>query len=198
VEEGDKKMSDLDEFLSDESNQALPSDAETSRISTLAQEMNAAKEDVAIKEAELGEAKEKYRAIEETYLPDALAAAGVTEIALLDGTKVKVDDVVRCGLPKDEAKREKAMRWLSENKGDDIIDRVVAVKFKRGETEEMKALAKLLKDHGYAADVAVGVHYQTLSSWAKEKINEGMAIPEELFNLFVGKKAKLTKPKGGK
>jgi hypothetical protein len=187
----------LDDFMEQQGDQ-LPSDGETKKIANLAYELERAGEAVAKLEGELKEAKAHENRIEQEFLPGAMAAADVTEIALLDGTKVKVEDMVSCGLPKDDAKKREAIKWLDENGGSGIIDHGVFVSVKRGDPEKLKELLNLLQDNGFVPEVTLGVNYQTLSSWAREQIDAGLAIPRELFNLFVGKKAKLIKPKKGK
>ena len=74
-----------------------------------------------------------------------MAEQGLSEIKLADGSNVSVKKEFRCTLPKDEAKREQAYKWLRNEKLGDIIKNNVFVTFGKGEDDKAKSLIDSLR-----------------------------------------------------
>lgn len=125
------------------------------------------------------------RAIEESDLPEAMEAAGVTDFTLKDGRKVTTKLRTHTHISEDH--QEGAFEWLRINGHDDIIKRMISVSFGKGEDKKAEALfAMLVKRKGLSDNSIVGkqtVHPQTLKSFVTKVLAAGEEIPHELFGI---------------
>lgn len=134
--------------------------------------------------------------IRETEIPDAMAAAGMEDFSLEDGTKVKVADFIRGSLPKDEAARRKALAWImKQDGGKNIIKTSIELSFDRGDAELADRVRQVLQKMKLPFSDIEMIHAQTLASFAREKAKGGESVPFELLGLFAGRAAKITLPK---
>jgi hypothetical protein len=191
----EKKMSKdfLDDILGGEEINTLnveASDGEIHRIAELANKQLELERYVVSLETQLKEAQEKLRAVQEHDLPDALAEAGVSEIRLADGSRVKAEPFVKAHISK--ARQEEAHQWLIDNGYGDIIKREVSCAFGKGDTNYEKVV-KAIAAIGLNPELKEGVHHMTLKAFAKEQMEAGTDIPVDLFGLYSGFKAKIAK-----
>lgn len=137
--------------------------------------------------------KEEFMKLTRVTLPDAMAAAGTSSFKTTSGVKITVKDFVNGSLPKDEAKREWAINWLIKNGGKDIIKSELVCEFEKGDGNLRKRnqAAEMLADMGVAFSEKEDVHWMTLASFAREKIENGEEIPLDKLGLFAGRKAKI-------
>lgn len=183
----------LDDILGGEEINTLnveASDGEIHRIAELANKQLELERKVVSLEAQLKEAKETLRAVQEHDLPDALAEAGVSEIRLADGSRVKVEPFVTAHISK--AKQEEAHQWLIDNGHGDIIKREVSCAFGKGDNNYEKVI-QAINAIGLNPSLKEGVHHMTLKGFAKEQMEAGSDIPVDLFGLYSGFKAKIAK-----
>ena len=187
-------MSDLlDDILGSEAINTLSveaSDDEIRRIADLANKQISLQRQVADLEEQMKAAKEELRVVQEHDLPDALAEAGVSEIRLADGSRVKVEPFVKAHISK--ARQEEAHQWLIDNGYGDIIKREVSCAFGKGDTNYEKVV-KAIAAIGLNPELKEGVHHMTLKAFAKEQMEAGTDIPVDLFGLYSGFKAKIAK-----
>lgn len=187
-------MSDLlDDILGSEAINTLSveaSDEEIRRIADLANKQLSLQQQVADLEEQMKAAKEELRVVQEHDLPDAMAEAGISEVKLADGSRVKTEPFVNASITK--AKADKAHAWLVENGHGDLIKREVIAKFGRGDDKFEKARLALL-EHGIVAETKEAVHHMTLKGFAREQIEQGKDLPVDLFNLYSGFKATIAK-----
>lgn len=187
-----------------------------SLVTLRAQQLLDQKQAVEHMEALLKDAQQRLRQTEEFDLPDAMAAAGMKEFKLLNGSKVTVKDVVS-GSPS-KTRFNEALSWLSEHNHDGIVKRQVGViaKFRKGQADDADALAEALsallttelkKFDNLEVTDEPSIHYQTFGSWARElhvKHNEEHSAGEQaddcpfckaevtkLLGIYVGKKAEV-------
>ncbi len=164
------------------------------KITNLSALLRAADANTARLTAELQDAKEEVRRLQEDDLPELMRELGLSEIKLADGSSIKVVDEVDCNIS--EERRPAAHAWLTENGFGGIIKSSVIVEFGREEHEEaLQAAAKIHDATGRDALLKEGVHAQTLKAFVKEQMTAGVSIPQELFGIRPYSKAKLTKPK---
>jgi hypothetical protein len=183
----------LDDILGGEEINTLnveASDGEIHRIAELANKQLELERSVVSLELQLKEAKETLRAVQEHDLPDALAEAGVSEIRLADGSRVKVEPFVTAHISK--AKQEEAHQWLIDNGHGDIIKREVSCAFGKGDNNYQKVV-QAINAIGLNPSLKEGVHHMTLKGFAKEQMEAGSDIPVDLFGLYSGFKAKIAK-----
>ena len=183
----------LDDILGGEAINTLEveaTDDEIRRIAELANKQLELEREVQIKEEELKAKKEELRSVQEHDLPDAFAEAGISEIKLADGSRVKSEPFVTAHISK--ANTEKAHEWLVNNGHGNIIKREILAKFAKGDDNFIAAM-KALQSIGIKVDSKEAVHHQTLKAFAKEQIQKGTDVPVDLFGLYSGFKTKIAK-----
>lgn len=183
----------LDDILGGEAINTLAveaTDGEVRRIAELANKQLDLQRSVSDLEEALKAKKEELRVVQEHDLPDALAEAGVSEIRLADGSRVKAEPFVTAHITK--AKAEEAHAWLVDNGFGDIIKREVTAKFGKGDDNFIVAV-EALQAKGIDIDTKEAVHHMTLKAFAKEQMEQGTDIPVDLFGLYSGFKATIAK-----
>lgn len=183
----------LDDILGGEELNTLrveASDEEIRRIAELANKQIGLLREVQALEEQLKVTKEYLRNVQEHDLPDALAEAGVSEIRLADGSRVKAEPFVNASISK--TKQEEAHQWLIDNGHGDIIKREIQCRFGKGDPNFDKVL-KAINAVGLNPETKESVHHMTLKGFAREQIENGADIPVDLFNLYTGFKATIAK-----
>jgi len=178
-----------DVFLdAEEALKAIPSDEKLAGLSKLAHEQHALEQDIAQIEAILADKKKLYNEISELKLPELMDELGIDQFNLANGIKVKVSPFYS-GKITDQA----AYKWLEENGEADIIKGEVNVPFPKGfDKQKLRLFVKVAEELGLAANIGEQVHPSTLRAWIKDMIQSGQQFPRELFNVYVGKRAKLS------
>jgi hypothetical protein len=179
------------------------------KVKAMVDAMILAEEHVAIAENTLALAKERLLKIERVDLPELIRESGLSEVALEDGTKVKIVDEIDCGVSQE--RKPLAYDWLRDHGAGSLIKVQVAVVFGKGEEAKAATLtSQLIKKYG--ADNVVDkedVHYQTLKSYIKGQIAAAAEFdgepakappipPADLFGIQPYSKAKITLPKVAK
>ena len=166
-------------------------DGELSIVSTLANKQLKLATNVAELEAELKAKKEELRLTSEQELPDAMQAAGLTQITLSTGEKISVNEFYNAHISK--ANQEKAYEWLVTNGHEGLIKNEVLLKFGREETEVVDQTVSALQSRGLSPEVRQSVHPSTLKAFVKEQFTSGNDIPTEPFGIYIGTKATIKK-----
>jgi len=86
-------------------------------VTTIAQEcvrLKTKEDELVSLEEQVKNKKEEIDEISSRIIPELLAEQGLSAIKLADGSNVSVKKEFRCTLPKDEAKREQAYKWLRD------------------------------------------------------------------------------------
>ncbi len=155
-----------------------------SQLSNLALEQKGLELELARKEAEVKETKVQLRRMSEDTIPDIMEEAGVEEFTTTAGIKITIKDKWRAKIPK--ASEEKAFAWLEENGFERLIKREFHILFNK---EEDKWADKFERDCAQRKkplrlDRKKNVHHSTLAAFVKEQVDEGEAIPLDLFGAF--------------
>ena len=108
-----------------------------------------------------------------------------------DVSSIKVNRFYSASIPKD--RQEEAFTWLVDNGYGDLIKNVVATNFVRGQEEVAVSFAEELNDRGMAVNTKKWVEPMTLKAFVKDQTEQGKAVPNDLFGLYIGEKAKITK-----
>lgn len=164
-----------------------------SQVSKLAQMQLQIEQRVADLEAELKTAKSDLKAIAEDQLPAAMAEHNISELKLDDGSSISVSTFYSASIPKDRA--DEAFTWLVDNNFGDLIKNQVATNFVRGQEEQAEQFASELAGRGMPVNTKKWVEPMTLKAWVREKTEQGLNIPHDLFGIFIGEKAKIQKRK---
>ena len=146
-------------------------------------------------EEKLRKLRDQYRQLSEEDLPARLAAIGMKELRLEDGSKIAIEDFYSTRIT--EKNKEAAHQWLREHGHGDIIKNDVTVSFGKGEDETALETMALLQGEGRSPRQRESVHPSTLKAFVKERIESGDTMfsleVQKQFSLYKGKRTKITK-----
>ena len=164
-------------------------------VSSLLQQQLKMETEVEIAEVELQSKKDKLRKLSEEIIPARMTELGMSSTTMVDGSKVDVVENIYVAIPKDPDKSQACYEWLENNGLGDIIKNQVGMSFGKGENEDAKKLEETIKNLGFIPEVKVSVHPSTLKATVKQLVKDGKSVPDNVFNLFIGQKTKITKKK---
>ena len=154
-------------------------------------ELQALEDDITSKEEELKKQKEKADKIASEIIPNMLAEQGLSSLKLADGSGVEVRKTYSCTVKKDNL--ESAYKWLRDNGLGDIIKNEVFVTFGKGEDNKAQDLLDLAEQSGYEPQQKQKVEPMTLKALFRERIEAGLDMPSDSFNLFVKDQTKISR-----
>jgi hypothetical protein len=169
--------------------------SDLTRVTKMAQMLLERQAEQAAAEAALEAIKKKVVQIEQEDLPTLMAELGLQEFKLSSGEKITIKDEVACSISKEH--QSAAFAWLIKNKFGGIIKTLVAVQFGKGEHADAARMAKALQTQlgkAHPVELDESVHPQTLKAFVKERLQNGDALPVDLFGVLPFKKAIITKP----
>ena len=138
--------------------------------------------------------KENLRKLSGETIPTKMAELGLTATEMLDGSKVQVVEDIYVSIPKDAKRSTDCYQWLTDNGLGDIIKNQVGIAFGMGEKQQAEKLQDYIKETlGYIPEVKVSVHPSTLKATFRKWHEEGRSVPDNMFNLFIGQKTKITR-----
>jgi hypothetical protein len=188
---------DLSDLMSSDAEEIalkhLPTNDDLQSVSALANEQLRLENLVAEKELELANAKEELAKVVEGDLPRLFESFSLSEIKLLDGTKVLIKEDVYAGIT--EENKPAAFGWLEETGNDGIIKNEIKLPFGKGQDEEAKVAAKILTDNGFSFTNSRSVHPQTLRAFVRQQLADGRPIPTDVFSIHVKKVSKIELPR---
>ena len=122
-------------------------------------------------------------------IPNLLAEQGLSSLKLADGSSVDVKKSYNCTIRKDQM--ESAYNWLRENGLGDIIKNEVAVQFGKGEDNKAEQLLNLAVQEGYEPSQKQKVEPMTLKALYRERVEAGLDMPSQFFNVFIKDQTKI-------
>ena len=162
-------------------------DKKLGRVATLANQIVSLDKEINSKETVVKDLKDQRRRLSEDMLPAVMTEHGLTEVILADGSKVSVKKFYSCTIPAD--KTERAFEWLRDNNHEGLIKHRLTVDFSRDKDDQALNVKHELEERGlYPADKE-WVEPSTLRGFAREQIEAGSGLPDNLFNLFIGERA---------
>ncbi len=146
-----------------------------------------------VKEQEYKEMKRKVELVSSEVIPTMMQEMNISTLKLADGTSVEVKPVYGASIPAD--KKEEAYKWLRENGLGDLIKNEVTVAFGRSEDNKAQQYAVLAQGQGYEPIQKLKVEPMTLKALVRERVEAGLDMPSDLFNLFTSNRTKITRSK---
>jgi len=150
-------------------------------------------EELLAKEVEYKEIKRKVELVSSEVIPTMMQEMNISTLKLADGTSVEVKPVYGASIPAD--KKEDAYTWLRENGLGDLIKNEVTVAFGRSEDNKAQQYAVLAQGQGYEPIQKLKVEPMTLKALVRERVESGLPMPSDLFNLFTSNRTKITRSK---
>ena len=146
-----------------------------------------------VKEQEYKEMKRKVELVSSEVIPTMMQEMNISTLKLADGTSVEVKPVYGASIPAD--KKEDAYTWLRENGLGDLIKNEVTVAFGRSEDNKAQQYAVLAQGQGYEPVQKLKVEPMTLKALVRERVENGLDMPSDLFNMFTSNRTKITRNK---
>ena len=162
----------------------LDSVNEGKKLSDQVVKLQELEDQVTLKEHELKELKRKAELLSGEVIPTMMQEMNISTLKLADGSSVEVKPVYGASIP--IAKKEQAYNWLRENGLGDIIKNEVTVAFGRNEDNKAIAYANLAQGQGYQPVQKLKVEPMTLKALVRERLESGLEMPSDLFNMFTG------------
>lgn len=159
------------------------------RLSELCKKQMSIEDDISDAEEKIKKLKKELADYRDNKIPDLFDELGMSNFTLTDGTGITVE---RGFVGNITAKTQAAaFKWLKKKGHADIIKHDFTVKLKSGEDESAKELREELKLLGLTYAEKSSVHPQTLKAFVNEQMDKGTDIPQDAFNIFPIRKAKI-------
>ena len=134
-------------------------------------------------EFNLEERNARLKRLQEEEMPELFSEVGVSGVILPNGVTVQIDTSIHCSIPAE--RKEEAFDWLKENNHGDLIKNEFTVKFGRKEDNMVGDFSELAEKLGLKYDNKQKVEPMTLKAFVKEQMKSGIAIPQDLFGVFI-------------
>ena len=171
----------------------LDSVNEGKKLSDQVVKLQELEDQVTLKEHELKELKRKAELLSGEVIPTMMQEMNISTLKLADGSSVEVKPVYGASIP--ISKKEEAYNWLRENGLGDLIKNEVTVAFGRSEDNKAQQYAVLAQGQGYEPIQKLKVEPMTLKALVRERVEAGLDMPSDLFNLFTSNRTKITRNK---
>ena len=150
-------------------------------------------DDLIDKEKELKELKRHIDLVSGEVIPTMMQEMNISTLKLADGSSVEVKPVYGASIT--VANKEAAYTWLRENGLGDLIKNEITVSFGRNEDNKASQYAVLAKGQGFEPVQKLKVEPMTLKALVRERVEAGLDMPSDLFNLFTSNRTKITRNK---
>ena len=140
-------------------------------------------------EKDLKKLKEEADKIGSEIIPNLLAEQGLSSLKLADGSSIDIRKSYNCTIKKDQV--ESAFKWLRNNGLGDLIKNEVAVQFGKGEDNKAEQLLGLAVREGYEPSQKQKVEPMTLKALFRERVEAGLDMPSQFFNVFIKDQTKI-------
>ena len=145
------------------------------------------------KETELKKLKKDSEIISGEVIPTMMTEMNISTLKLADGSAVEVKPIYGASITSE--KKEEAFNWLRNNGLGDLIKNEVTVSFGRNEDNKALQYANLAQGQGYQPIQKLKVEPMTLKALVRERVEAGLDMPSDLFNLFTSNRTKITRSK---
>ena len=173
----------------EEDQQDLIEKTDIQTLASYCQELQTFENEIETLEQQIKFKKEKADKISSEIIPNMLAEQGLSSLKLADGSSIDIRKSYNCTIKKDQM--ELAYNWLRENGLGDIIKNEVAVQFGKGEDNKAEQLLTLAEQEGYEPTQKQKVEPMTLKALFRERVEAGLDMPSNLFNIFIKDQTKI-------
>ncbi len=186
-------MSNLLEEMESDVTTPTIGDNSLKEMADLCAEQASLEEEIRQLEEQLKAKAKAARKLSQEIIPAKMSELGLESLTLKDGSSVKVKQLVQASIP--VRYREEAYEWLRENGLGDLIKNEVTVAFGRSEDNKAQQYAVLAQGQGYEPIQKLKVEPMTLKALVRERVEAGLDMPSDLFNLFTSNRTKITRNK---
>jgi hypothetical protein len=159
-------------------------------ISNLAREQIDLQGKVEFAESELKDLKKLHKQVSQVDLPEALMSVGMTSFKMDSGEEISIKDQLRMSIAKKN--KGECIQWLVDNGYSTIIKNTVTISFDMGDEDGVDNLLDLLHTNKYLHPVVdEAVNTATVKAIAKERMEDGLEFPMEIFGGFTYRESKI-------
>ena len=184
---------DLTQQFEEDSPQQVNEIDNVQSLSNYVLQLQSLEDEVKVLEENLKRKKEAADKISEEVIPEIMEHMKLKTLKLQDGSAIEVKEIYGASIP--IAKKEEAFKWLRDNDLGDLIKNEITVSFGRGEDNKANDYASLAEKNGFQPTQKMKVEPMTLKALYRERVESNLDLPSEHFNLFKGKKTKITRSK---
>lgn len=157
-------------------NETSLNDSVLTQLKEMCDAYKSLKIEIAKKESELKEVKERFEQVSREHIPSLLNSHGLSEIKLASGEKVVVTDKVKASIA--NKNYIQAYRSMVEAEGGDA-EKVDALFKSQAVIEDVSDnILDILLEHDIPYESKKNIHHQTLNKYCKERLEQGLQIPE--------------------
>lgn len=171
----------------------VPATADLGGLTRLADELAGAEAEAERLEQQLQAAKQRITDLSERQIPEMMDALGMAQFVTKSGFKIDIRRTIRASIP--VSSREAAYQWLEDNGHGALIKRNIVVGFSRDQEQEAGALRNDLSERFENVREDRKVEPSTLRAFIGEQLENGVAVPLELFGAWEQRIARITQPK---
>lgn len=153
-----------------------PTDDGLAKLGALARELKAAIVAREAAERELSRAQTIERYLAEEQIPSLMDELGIERFTASGGLSIEVAEIISASIP--QADSHEALAWMDANGHGGMVKHEITVLFTRDQAAVAAALQEELANRFRAVKAKAGIHPQTLSAWARERLAEGEEIPQ--------------------
>lgn len=166
-------------------------DEAINKVSLLAEQQLSLEQELVTLEEIMNQRKEQLRKVQEYDLPEAMAECGISEFKLQNGFKITVKNYYSGKIKPEQV--DDCHKWLRDNGFEALIKHNLTIDLGKGQDDLAEPVKDFLKTLGLSFADKEGVHHSTLNAFLKEQVEGGnTSLPHDLFNVFVGRKAKIS------
>jgi len=184
-------MNNLTEQMEQDQTEVIKSTTNIKTLSDQVLKLRAMEDQLKIMEEALKTKKKEIDRVSGEIIPTMLSEMGLSQLKLMDGSSVDVKPFYSATISAQN--KDRAYNWLRTNGLGDIIKNEISVSFGRNEDNKAASYADLAKSNGFQPTQKLKVEPMTLKALVRERIEKGVEMPMDIFNVFVGNRTKLTR-----
>jgi len=184
---------DLQKMFIEDVSQDVDNLTGAENLSDLVLQLQKLEDELKVDEEALKRKKEQIDKISGIAIPEIMQAMKLKTMKLSDGSGIEIKEIYSATIP--VANKEGAFQWLRNNDLGDLIKNEVTVSFGRGEDNKASNYANLARENGFEPAQKLKVEPMTLKAEYRSRVEKGLDLPSEHFNLFKGNKTKITRSK---
>jgi len=138
----------------------------------------------------VSEKKEYRMKLRDDVIPNLMEELNIKTWEFTDGTQIGLSPFYSAKLSLE--RKQECLDWLRDNGHGGLIKNFITVDLGMKKDEVAQKVLDYLKSLNISSEVKQDVHAQTLKAWFKTEVEEGRAVPSDLFQTYVTNRAKLT------
>lgn len=169
-------------------------------LSKLATQQLLIEQSILAKKEELEQLTKILKHLSETKIPEAMQAIGMSKFSLTNGAEIIIKPFYSGNLGEKNPRAAEGYTWLRDNGHGGLIKKNLNVEFGQLENVNWNDLILAIRQsihenigvEAEGVELNEGVHHATLNAFIREQIEGGKEFPLELFNAYVGNRAKIS------